>query len=107
MFMLLGDPNPEKPATKETSQVQPEVCLRFEIGPSAAVHSPLAVRNGFFHMVIQNYHKELLISSLTSLGPFLEDEVIPEVIPLKIEIMDAKITLKVNICAVVMKIPKQ
>ncbi|KAL8178938.1 UNVERIFIED_CONTAM: hypothetical protein K2H54_057946 [Gekko kuhli] len=89
-----GDLNLERPATKETNQTQPEVCLRFEIGPSAAVHSPLSVQNGFFHMVIQNYHKELLTSFLTNLGPFLEDEVIPEVIPLKIEIMDAKITLK-------------
>uniref|UniRef100_A0ACB8F4D8 Uncharacterized protein n=3 Tax=Sphaerodactylus townsendi TaxID=933632 RepID=A0ACB8F4D8_9SAUR len=89
-----GDLNLESPAKKETDQTQPEMCLRFEIGPGAAVHSPLAVRNGFFHMIIHSYHKELLTSFLTKLGPFLEDEVIPEVIPLKIEIIDAKITLK-------------
>ncbi|XP_054835874.1 bridge-like lipid transfer protein family member 3A [Eublepharis macularius] len=88
-----GNPNPERPAMKETNQTQPEVCLRFEIGPSATVHSPLAVENGFFHVVIHSCHKELLTSSLTSLGPFLEDEMITEAIPLKIEIMDAKITL--------------
>ncbi|XP_042317829.1 UHRF1-binding protein 1 [Sceloporus undulatus] len=89
-----GDPNSERPASTETNKSQPDVCLRFEIGPNAAVHSPLAVRNGFFHMLVHSYHAELLTSSLSSLGLFLEDEVIPEVIPMKIEIVDTKITLK-------------
>lgn len=102
-FLVLGDPNSEKPAT-EISQTQPEVSLRFEIGPSAAVHSPLAVQNGFFHMLVHSYHAELLTSSLSSLGLFLEDEVIPEVIPMKIEIVDAKITLKVSMSAISIRV---
>lgn len=73
------------------------MCLRYEIGPSAAVHSPLAVQNGFFHMLIHSYEAELLTSSLSSIGLFLEDEIIPEVIPMKIEIVNTKITLKVSI----------
>ncbi|KAJ7332970.1 hypothetical protein JRQ81_015150 [Phrynocephalus forsythii] len=89
-----GDPNSETPATTEISQTQPHVCLRYEIGPSAAVHSPLAVQNGFFHLLVHSYHAELLTSSFSSLGPFIEDEVIPEVIPMKIEIVDTKIVLK-------------
>ncbi|NXU52593.1 URFB1 protein, partial [Turnix velox] len=72
----------------------PEVCLRLEVGPSAAVHSPLAVQNGFLQMLLQSYTAELLMSSLTNFGPFLEDEIIPEVIPMEIEVVDAKITLK-------------
>ncbi|NXK56772.1 URFB1 protein, partial [Chauna torquata] len=72
----------------------PEVCLRLEIGPSAAVHSPLAVQNGFLHMLVHSYTAELFMSFLTNLGPFLEDEIIPEVIPMEIEVVDAKITLK-------------
>lgn len=72
------------------------MCLRYEIGPSAAVHSPLAVQNGFFRMLIHSYEAELLTSSLSSIGLFLEDEVIPEVIPMKIEIVNTKITLKVR-----------
>ncbi|NXF32488.1 URFB1 protein, partial [Nyctibius bracteatus] len=72
----------------------PEVCLRLEAGPNAAVHSPLAVRNGFLHMLLHSYTAELFMSSLTNLGPFLEDEIIPEVIPMEIEVVDAKITLK-------------
>nr|XP_060629091.1 bridge-like lipid transfer protein family member 3A isoform X2 [Anolis sagrei ordinatus] len=89
-----GHLNSESPSNTETSKSQPDVCLRFEIGPSAAVHSPLSVQNGFLHMLVQSYHTELLTSSLSSLGPFLEDEVIPEVIPMKIELVDTKITLK-------------
>uniref|UniRef100_UPI00398F6A63 bridge-like lipid transfer protein family member 3A isoform X2 n=1 Tax=Pristiophorus japonicus TaxID=55135 RepID=UPI00398F6A63 len=78
----------------ESNRTQPAVCLRFESGPSSAVHSPLAVKNGFLQFHINNYSAELLMSSLTNLGPFLEDEMIPEVIPMKIELFDCKITLK-------------
>ncbi|NWU51571.1 URFB1 protein, partial [Dromas ardeola] len=72
----------------------PEVCLRLEVGPSAAVHSPLAVQNGFLHMLVHSYTAEFFMSFLTNLGPFLEDEIIPEVIPMEIEVVDAKVTLK-------------
>jgi len=37
------------------------------------------------------------MSFLTNLGPFLEDEIIPEVIPMEIEVVDARITLKVSV----------
>ncbi|KAM3840492.1 bridge-like lipid transfer protein family member 3A isoform 1-T1 [Vipera latastei] len=89
-----GEPNTERSTATETIQTQPEVCLRYEIGPSAAEHSPMAVQNGFFHMLIHSYEAELMTSSLSSIGLFFEDEVIPEVIPMKIEIVNTKITLK-------------
>ncbi|KFW69510.1 UHRF1-binding protein 1, partial [Pygoscelis adeliae] len=89
-----GDPGIEKPSVPEASKTQPEVCLRLEVGPNAAVHSPLAVQNGFLHMLVHSYTAELFMSFLTNLGPFLEDEIIPEVIPMEIEVVDAKITLK-------------
>ncbi|NWY15717.1 URFB1 protein, partial [Aphelocoma coerulescens] len=90
----VGDPGVEKPASPEPSQPHPEVCLRLESGPCAAAHSPLAERNGFLRMLLHSRSTELCTSCLTSLGPFLEDEIIPEVIPMEIEIVDAKITLK-------------
>nr|XP_033775116.1 UHRF1-binding protein 1 [Geotrypetes seraphini] len=90
---VMGDVGVEK-LGREPSRTQPEVCLRFEAGPSAAVFSPLAVQNGFLHLLISNYSTELMMSSLTHLGPFLEDELVPEVIPMKIEVADTKITLK-------------
>lgn len=81
----------------EAGKTQPEVCLRFEVGPDAAVRSPLAVQNGFLHMLVRSYTAEFFMSFLTNLGPFLEDEIIPEVIPMEIEVLDAKITLKVSV----------
>ncbi|XP_061869358.1 bridge-like lipid transfer protein family member 3A isoform X2 [Colius striatus] len=93
-YVALGDAGVEKPSVPEASKTQPEVCLRLEVGPNAAVHSPLAVQNGFLHLLVHSYTAELFMSSLTNLGPFLEDEIIPEVIPMEIEVVDAKITLK-------------
>lgn len=88
----------EKPVSPEARQPHPEVCLRLESGPCAATHSPLAERNGFLRVLLHSRSTELCTSCLTSLGPFLEDEIIPEVIPMEIEVVDAKITLKVREC---------
>ncbi|XP_021233227.1 UHRF1-binding protein 1, partial [Numida meleagris] len=90
----VGDADVEKPSAPEAARTQPAVCLRLEAGPNAAVHSPLAVQNGFLQMLVHSYTAEFFMSSLTNLGPFLEDEIIPEVIPMEIEVVDAKITLK-------------
>ncbi|XP_010005425.1 PREDICTED: UHRF1-binding protein 1 [Chaetura pelagica] len=90
----LGDPGAEKPSAPEAGQTQPDVCLRLAAGPGAAVHSPLAVQNGFLQMLVHSYTADFFMSFLTNLGPFLEDEIIPEVIPMEIEVVDAKITLK-------------
>ncbi|XP_048409382.1 bridge-like lipid transfer protein family member 3A isoform X3 [Stegostoma tigrinum] len=84
----------QKACCLESKRNQPAVCLRFESGPHLLVHSPLAVKNGFLQFHINNYNTELLMSSLTNLGPFLEDEIIPEVIPMKIELFNCRITLK-------------
>uniref|UniRef100_A0A8U8BLV5 UHRF1-binding protein 1 n=1 Tax=Geospiza parvula TaxID=87175 RepID=A0A8U8BLV5_GEOPR len=75
-------------------QPQPEVSLRLQSGPGAAALSPLAERNGFLQLLLHSQATELCTSCLASLGPFLEDEIIPEVIPMEIEVVDAKITLK-------------
>ncbi|XP_069764416.1 bridge-like lipid transfer protein family member 3B isoform X2 [Narcine bancroftii] len=71
-----------------------EVSLRLEAGPCAAVHSPLAVQNGFLQCMVKNFNSEFLISSLTNLGIFLDDDVPADIIPMKIEITDTKINLK-------------
>ncbi|NWI56517.1 URFB1 protein, partial [Calyptomena viridis] len=59
----------------------PELCLRLE-------------SSGFLRVLLHSCCTELCMSSLTGLGPFLEDEIVPEVIPMEIEVVDAKITLK-------------
>lgn len=70
--------------------------LRLQSGPRAAALSPLAEHNGFLQLLLHSQATELCTSCLASLGPFLEDEIIPEVIPMEIEVVDAKITLKVR-----------
>ncbi|XP_055988261.1 bridge-like lipid transfer protein family member 3A isoform X1 [Sorex fumeus] len=81
----------------KSSHLRPAVGLRFEAGPGAAVHSPLATQNGFLHLLLRGCDLELLTSVLNGLGPFLEDEEIPEVVPMKIELLDSRITLKDDI----------
>lgn len=70
--------------------------LRFEVGPGAAVHSPLAAQNGFLHFLLRGCDLELFTSVLNGLGPFLEDEEIPVVVPMQIELLHSRITLKVR-----------
>ncbi|XP_007483774.1 bridge-like lipid transfer protein family member 3A isoform X2 [Monodelphis domestica] len=93
LWQFLHDQCPESPALK-TDNSKPAVALRFEVGPHAAVHSPLASKNGFLHLSLHGGNLELLTSVLTGLGPFLEDEVMPVIIPMQIELLNVSITLK-------------
>uniref|UniRef100_A0A8C7B5E3 Bridge-like lipid transfer protein family member 3A n=1 Tax=Neovison vison TaxID=452646 RepID=A0A8C7B5E3_NEOVI len=81
----------------KTDHIRPAVGLRFEVGPGAAVHSPLATQNGFLHFLLRGCDLELFTSVLNGLGPFLEDEEIPVVVPMKIELLHSRITLKDDI----------
>ncbi|XP_027515647.1 UHRF1-binding protein 1 isoform X1 [Corapipo altera] len=92
-YVAVGAPGVEEPADPVPSP-QPQLCLRLDGGPAAAAHSPLAERNGLLRVLLRGCHTQLCMSSLTSLGPFLEDEIIPEVIPMEIEVVDAKITMQ-------------
>ncbi|XP_021115624.1 UHRF1-binding protein 1 isoform X3 [Heterocephalus glaber] len=81
----------------QTDHIRPAVGLRFEVGPGAAVRSPLATQNGFLHFVLHGCDLELLTSVLNGLGPFLEDEEIPVVVPMQIELLNSSVTLKDDI----------
>ncbi|KAM6183309.1 bridge-like lipid transfer protein family member 3A isoform 2-T2 [Erethizon dorsatum] len=81
----------------QTDHIRPAVGLRFEVGPGAAVHSPLATQNGFLHFVLHGCDLELLTSVLNGLGPFLEDEEVPVVVPMQIELLNSSVTLKDDI----------
>lgn len=94
MFLFLGPGVQE--ATPKSDHLGPAVGLRFEVGPGAAVHSPLAMQNGFLHFLLRGCDLELLTSVLNGLGPFLEDEEIPVVVPMQIEFLNSSITLKVR-----------
>uniref|UniRef100_A0A2K5R2G6 Bridge-like lipid transfer protein family member 3A n=1 Tax=Cebus imitator TaxID=2715852 RepID=A0A2K5R2G6_CEBIM len=87
----------QESSTLKTGHIRPAVGLRFEVGPGAAVHSPLASQNGFLHLLLRGCDLELLTSVLNGLGPFLEDEEIPVVVPMQIELVNSSITLKDDI----------
>uniref|UniRef100_G3TV83 Bridge-like lipid transfer protein family member 3A n=1 Tax=Loxodonta africana TaxID=9785 RepID=G3TV83_LOXAF len=87
----------QESSTSKTGHIRPAVGLRFEVGPGAAVHSPLAIQNGFLHLLFHGCDLELLTSVLNGLGPFLEDEEIPVVVPMQIELLNSRITLKDDI----------
>lgn len=70
--------------------------LRFEVGHGASVHSPLATQNGFLRFLLRGCDLELFTSVLNGLGPFLEDEEVPVVVPMQIELLNSSITLKVR-----------
>ncbi|KAM4700252.1 bridge-like lipid transfer protein family member 3A [Discoglossus pictus] len=68
--------------------------MQFDIGPSAASLSSLGPSNGFLQLFIEHFTSELPISCLTHLGPFLEDEQPPVIIPMKIQVTNSNITLR-------------
>lgn len=81
----------------KTGRIRPAVGLRFEVGHGASVHSPLATQNGFLRFLLRGCDLELFTSVLNGLGPFLEDEEVPVVVPMQIELLNSSITLKDDI----------
>ncbi|XP_073802400.1 bridge-like lipid transfer protein family member 3B isoform X4 [Danio rerio] len=74
--------------------LNPEVQVRLESGPSAAVHSPLAEQNGFLQCRLQAFNTDFLITSLRNLALFLEDDSASQVLPMEITIKDTHVNLK-------------
>ncbi|KAM4046685.1 bridge-like lipid transfer protein family member 3A isoform 2-T2 [Anomaloglossus baeobatrachus] len=80
-------------STSTTTTTCPRMILKFDHGPAAAYLSPLAVQNGFLQVHIEDFISEIPISALTHIGPFLEDEQKPEILPMIIQLTNCKILL--------------
>ncbi|XP_069827541.1 bridge-like lipid transfer protein family member 3A isoform X2 [Dendropsophus ebraccatus] len=77
-----------------TTTSSPRLILNFDLGPAAAHLSPLAVHNGFLRLHIEDFCSEVPVSALTHIGPFLEDEQIPVIVPMIIDVTNSKIILR-------------
>lgn len=73
----------------------PAVCLRAEMGPSAARHSAAAESCGFLDVRVRDCRAELLTSTVTNIGPFLEDEFSVDSQPMKLHMSNITVTMKV------------
>ncbi|XP_049997131.1 bridge-like lipid transfer protein family member 3A [Alexandromys fortis] len=87
----------QESSNRKTGRIRPAVGLRFEVGPGASVHSPLATQNGFLRFLLRGCDLELFTSVLNGLGPFLEDEDVPVVVPMQLELLNSSVTLKDDI----------
>ncbi|KAM6982789.1 bridge-like lipid transfer protein family member 3A isoform 2-T2 [Tautogolabrus adspersus] len=72
----------------------PAVCMRSETGPSAARHSALAESLGFLDIRVQDFQAELLASTVSNIGPFLEDEFSVDGQPMQLHLSNITITIK-------------
>ncbi|XP_052410497.1 UHRF1-binding protein 1-like isoform X11 [Carassius gibelio] len=77
-----------------TVLLNPEVQVRLESGPGAAVHSPLAEQNGFLQCRLQAFSADFLMTSLRNLALFMEDDSTSQVLPMEITIKDTHVNLK-------------
>lgn len=72
----------------------PAVSMRAEMGPSAAEHSAMAESVSFMDCCLKDCHIELLSSTVSNIGPFLEDEFAAESQPLKLHMNNITLTIK-------------
>nr|XP_020466385.1 UHRF1-binding protein 1 isoform X2 [Monopterus albus] len=72
----------------------PAVCMRAEVGSSASRHSVLAESLGFLDIRMQDCRAELLASTVTNIGPFLEDEFSADGQPMQLHMSNVTVVLK-------------
>ncbi|XP_012721358.2 UHRF1-binding protein 1 [Fundulus heteroclitus] len=73
----------------------PALSLRAETGPSAAQRSAQNDESlGFLDVRLQDCQAELLASTVTSIGPFLEDEFSVDGQPVRLHLSNVTVTLK-------------
>uniref|UniRef100_A0A673IM59 UHRF1-binding protein 1-like n=1 Tax=Sinocyclocheilus rhinocerous TaxID=307959 RepID=A0A673IM59_9TELE len=80
--------------SEPSAVLNPEVQVRLESGPRAAVHSPLAKQNGFLQCRLQAFCADFLMASLRNLALFLEEDSTSQVLPMEITIKDTHVNLK-------------
>uniref|UniRef100_A0A665WEE7 UHRF1 binding protein 1 n=1 Tax=Echeneis naucrates TaxID=173247 RepID=A0A665WEE7_ECHNA len=88
--LIQGTANQYRPGSRPS----PVVRMRAEMGPCAARHSLLSETVGFLDMRVQDCQTELLASTVTNIGPFLEDEFSVDSQPMRLHLSNITITMK-------------
>ncbi|XP_057686479.1 bridge-like lipid transfer protein family member 3A [Corythoichthys intestinalis] len=86
----------QAPVHKQNGQISrdsPAVCMRAETGPSAARHSSETTW-GLLDVRLQDFHVELLTSTIANIGPFLEDEFSVDGQPMNLHLCNVTVTIK-------------
>ncbi|KAK6303496.1 hypothetical protein J4Q44_G00259500 [Coregonus suidteri] len=91
---LVPAPGGSTVGQRQGCRAAPMVGMRMEMGPSAARHGSLSALVGHLELGVRGCRVELLVSTLATLGPFLEDELSGDVQPIKIRLENVTITLK-------------
>ncbi|XP_069824829.1 bridge-like lipid transfer protein family member 3B [Dendropsophus ebraccatus] len=86
--------NSEQKLSMEQRKSCPEISLRLETGPSAKRHSLLAAENGFLQCQVTDFSSEFFTSTLANIHHFIDDDSVPEVMPMKIRVQKAKLHLQ-------------
>ncbi|XP_038867408.1 UHRF1-binding protein 1-like [Salvelinus namaycush] len=91
---LMPAPGGSTVGQRQGCRAVPVVGIRMEMGPSAARHGSLSALVGHLELGVRGCRVDLLVSTLATLGPFLEDELSADVQPIKIWLENVTITLK-------------
>lgn len=89
----------DEPVQRQDSQrsrASPVFLMRAETGPSAAQRSALAESSGFLDVRVQDCQAELLASTVTNIGPFMEDEFSADGQPMRLHLHNVTIIMKVG-----------
>ncbi|KAL5007583.1 hypothetical protein ScPMuIL_016389, partial [Solemya velum] len=68
--------------------------MKYLLGPAAELQAPKSGERGYINVRLDSHKMELKMSSTISLSNFIEDEIIPEAVPMHITISDLELTLQ-------------
>nr|XP_002121271.2 UHRF1-binding protein 1-like [Ciona intestinalis] len=77
--------------------ILPSLRMRLDGGPAASRFSPASASNGIIRINAQDVEETVCSSTLENIGAFLEDEVAPDILPMKVEATNIHLTIKNDI----------
>ncbi|XP_054901767.1 bridge-like lipid transfer protein family member 3A [Poeciliopsis prolifica] len=92
LVQAAGEPSQRQ--DRQGCRTSPALLLRAEMGPSVAQRSALDESLGFLDVRLQDCQAEFLASTVTNIGPFLEDEFSVDGQPIRLHLSNVTVILK-------------